>query len=155
MHADTILLALGGGVAGVSILGLLASRLHSGCLLRLYGLCALLGVTCLAAFVCVLSLLGVGNSAVTGFADPVLSQNWHYVRDVYPISKDDFLHLLSRHNAKLAIAGGLLLFVQLLALIATCVLRNALLSPRKESATASERAGLISDDEDDDEEQMV
>ena len=53
LHADTILLALGGGVAGVSILGLLASRLHSGCLLRLYGLCALLGVTCLAAFVCV------------------------------------------------------------------------------------------------------
>ena len=154
LHADTILLALGGGVAGVSILGLLASRLHSGCLLRLYGLCALLGVTCLAAFVCVLSLLGVGNSAVSGFADPVLSQNWHYIRDVYPISKDDFLHLLSRHNAKLAIAGGLLLFVQLLALIATCVLRNALLSP-KESASASERAGLISDDEDDDEEQMV
>ena len=43
------------------------------------------------------------------------------------------------------------LLVQLIVLTATCTLRRALVPPRKESATLSERAGLISDSFDDEE----
>ena len=85
-----------------------------------------------------------------------LSQNWQYVRQIYPISKEDFLRLLSRHYTKLSIAGGLLLAVQLVVLLATCLLRRALLAPRKEAGTIGERSGLMDDDDDDDDdEQMV
>lgn len=152
LEADTALLVLGGAVLAMSALGLLASRLHSRCLLRLYGGFALAVTVGLLAFVGVLSFVGVKGLSDSAF----LTANWHYVRDIYPLSKEDFLRLLARHYTKLAIAGGLLLIVQLLVLTATCALRRAL-PGKKEAATASERMGLISDDgfDDDDDEQQV
>ena len=158
LQADAVLLVLGGGVLAMSLLGLLAARLYSRCLLRLYLWLATLVTLGLLAFVGGLTVIQYtpqGMSMVTNSA--FLAANWHYVRDVYPISKEDFLRLLLRHYTKLAIAGGLLLIVQLVVLVATCALRSALARPgRKESATTSERAGLMyDDDDDDDDEQMV
>lgn len=149
LHADSTLLALGGGVLAMAILGLLASRLHSRCLLRIYEGFALLLTLGLLGFVVGLSRLGVKGLAASSF----LTQNWHYIQEVYPLSKDDFLRILSHHYTKLLIAGSLTLIVQLVVLTATCTLRRALVPPRKEAATYSERAGLISDSYDDDEEE--
>ena len=147
LRADSSLLILGGGVLAMATLGLLASRLHSRCLLRIYGFLAMLITLGLVAFVGGLTLL----DRVHGIADSAfLASNWHYVRDIYPLSKEDFLSLLSRHYTKLAVVGGLLLVVQLVVITATCVLRSALVLRRKEAATASERAGLIDSDDDDD-----
>jgi len=154
LHVDAALLGLGGGVLAMSLLGLLAARLHSRCLLRLYGAVATFITLGLLAFVGGVNVFGVHALANSAF----LSANWVYVRAVYPISKDDFLSLLSRHLTKLTIAAALLLAVQLVVVTATCALRRALLAPRKETATASERSGLMDDDDDDDDdgdEQMV
>ena len=142
VHADAVLLVLGASVLALSSLGLLASRLHSRCLLRLYELLALLVTLGLVAFVVVLSLLGVKGISDSSF----LEENWHFVRDIYPLAKEDFLRLLGNHWSKLMIAASLLSIVQLIVLAATCTLRRAVLAPGgKERATASERAGLISD----------
>ena len=152
LNADTTLLVLGGAVVTMSLLGLLAARWHSRCLLRLYEILAMLITLGLLAFVLGLTLLGVQGLANSAF----LSQNWPYIRQIYPISKEDFLRILSNHITKLTVAGGLLLVVQSIVLIATCALRRALLPPRNESATTSERAGLIADDDSDDsDEQQV
>ena len=96
---------------------------------------------------------------VKGVAESAfLEQNWHYVRDLYPLSKEDFLRLLSHHYTKLTIAGGLMLLVQLLVLTATCVLRGAMVNVRYVQATADERSGLMGssdDDSEEDDEQVV
>ena len=76
------------------------------------------------------------------------------MHDVYPLSREEFLSLLGRHWSKLMIAGGLLAFVQVLVVSASCVLRRALTPPpRPERATTSEQRGLIypEDDEEEDE----
>ena len=153
LHADSALFALGGGVLGMALLGLLAARLHSRCLLQLYGAAWLLLTLGLVAFVGGIAVLGVEGLADSAF----LSANWHYVREIAPITKEDFLRLLTHHYTKLAMLAALVLVVQFIVLTATCVLRRALLGPRDASySTSSERAGLMSsDDEDDDGEQMV
>lgn len=148
VHADAALLVLGASVLAMSSLGLLASRVHScPCLLRLYGLLAMLITLALIAFVGGLALLGV-----KGISDlSLLDANWHYVHQVYPLSKEDFQRLLRNHWSKLLISGSLLATVQLLVLTATCTLRRALLGAGggKEKASASERAGLITNSDDD------
>jgi len=141
-----VVVALGGGVLAVSTIGLLGSKLQSRCLLRLYTVFSLLVTIALCAFVAGLSVLGVQGLADNSF----LSTNWHYVSDVYPIQKHEFLHLLGRHWTKLMIASSLLAFVQLLVVSASCVLRRSLVAPLPEAATVSEKAGLIADDDDDD-----
>ena len=148
VHADAALLVLGASVLAMSSLGLLASRVHScPCLLRLYGVLAMLVTLALVAFVGGLALLGVKGISDLSF----LEANWHYVHQVYPLSKEDFLRLLRNHWSKLLIAGSLLAAVQLLVLTATCTLRRALLGVGggKEKASASERAGLITNSDDD------
>ena len=146
VHADVALLVLGTCVLLVSTIGLLGARLRSACLLRLYTLCSALVTLSLCVFV-----VGLGALGVQGLADSeFLAANWEYVRTVYPLSKEDFLRLLGRHWSKLMIATGLLTVVQLLVVTAAYVLRRAILPPRIERATASERAGLIADDDDDD-----
>lgn len=158
LHADAILLVLGASVLAMSVLGLLASRLYSRCMLRLYLWLATLVTLGLLAFVSGLTLIEYAPQRMGMVTDSAfLSANWHYVRDVYPITKDDFLRLLSHHYTKLAVSGGLLLIVQLVVLLATCALRSALVRrPGNERATASEKAGLMyDDDDDDDDEQMV
>ena len=144
---DAALLVLGASVLAMSSLGLLASRVHScPCLLRLYGVLAMLVTLGLVAFVTTLAVLGVKGISDLSF----LETNWHYVKQVYPLSKDDFLRLLRNHWSKLLIAGSLLAAVQLLVLTATCTLRRALLGASgKEKATVSERAGLITNSDDD------
>ena len=142
VHADAVLLVLGASVLALSSLGLLASRLHSRCLLRLYELLALLVTLGLVAFVVMLSLLGVKGISDSSF----LEENWHFVREIYPLAKEDFLRLLGNHWSKLMIAASLLSVVQFIVLAATCTLRRAVLATGgKERATASERAGLISE----------
>ena len=146
VHADAALLVLGASVLAMSSLGLLASRAGASCpcLLRLYGVLAMLTTAGLVSFVGGLSFLGVKGISDSSF----LESNWHYVRQVYPLSKEAFTQLLRNHWSKLLIAGSLLTIVQLLVLTATCVLRRALLrggGGGKERATASERAGLIAD----------
>ena len=151
VHADAALLVLGGGVLSMSLLGLLASGLHSRCLLRIYGAFSLLVTLKLLLFVGALYFLGVQGLADSRF----LAENWHYVREIYPLNKEDFFKLLGRHWSKLMITSTILLIVQCIVLSASCALRRALLLPRKEMATASERAGLMEDDEEGDEEQRA
>jgi hypothetical protein len=67
LEADTALLVLGGAVLAMSALGLLASRLHSRCLLRLYGGFALAVTVGLLAFVGVLSFVGVKGLSDSAF----------------------------------------------------------------------------------------
>ncbi len=145
VHADAAMVALGAGVLAVSTVGLLGSRLHSACLLRLYTICSLLVTLALGAFVGGLSVLGVQGLADSTF----ISNNWHYVSDIYPIQKHEFLQLLGRHWTKLMIASALLLFVQLLVVIASCILRRSIAPGLPEPATQSEQAGLMDDDDDD------
>lgn len=145
VHADAALLALGVAVLIVSSIGLLAARLRSSCLLRCYTVCTMLLTFGLCAFVAGLEYLGVQGLADSAF----LAANWHFVREIYPITREEFLKLLGRHWWKLAIAAGLLALVQLLVAIASCVLRRALLPPRIEKATESERTGLIAQAADD------
>ena len=149
VHADAALLALGVGVIAMSSLGLLASRLHVRCLLRLYSGCATLVTLGLLAFVVGLTMLGSKGIADSSF----LAENWHYVREIYPLERKEFVSLLDRHLAKLKIAASILAFVQLLVVVASCILRRALMAPSKERATASERAGLIADDDDTEEDE--
>ena len=148
LHADAALLVLGAGVLVVSSIGLLGSRLHSTCLLRVYSSLSTLVTAALLGFVAILYALGAKGLADSAF----LSANWHYVHDLYPLSKDEFLSLLRRHWTKLMITSGLLALVQLLVVLASCVLRKALLGPRAdaERATASEKRGLIAEEEEDD-----
>jgi hypothetical protein len=158
VHADAALLILGGGVMSMSLLGLLAAALSSQCLLRIYNVFSLMVTLKLLLFVGMLYLLGAQGLADSAF----LSANWHYVKDIYPLSKEDFFHLLSRHWSKLMITATLLLLVQLLVCSASCALRRALLyggqgggrggGKHGDAASASERAGLMEDDDDDDDE---
>ena len=146
VHADTAMVALGAGVLAVSTIGLLGSRLHSACLLRLYTVCSTLITLALGVFVACLSVLGVQGLADSDF----VASNWHYISDIYPIPKHEFLQLLGRHWTKLMIASALLLFVQLLVVIASCVLRRHIVPSALEAASRSEQAGLIQDDDEDD-----
>ena len=93
-----------------------------------------------------LSVLGVQGLADSDF----VASNWHYISDIYPIPKHEFLQLLGRHWTKLMIASALLLFVQLLVVIASCVLRRHIAPSALEAASRSEQAGLIQDDDEDD-----
>jgi len=155
LHADAAMVVLGASVLAVSTVGLLGSQLHSSCLLRMYSVCSMLVTLALCIFVAGLSVLGVQGLADSAF----LTNNWHYISDIYPIQKQDFLHLLGRHWTKLMIASTLLAFVQILVLGASCVLRKSLLSQLPERATLSEKASLVAgddsiydDEEDDDDE---
>ena len=75
-------------------------------------------------------------------------EHWHYVSELYPVSKDEFLDVLNHHWHLLMIASGLLAFVLLLVLLASCVLRSMLLAAAQAPlvTTQAEMAGLMQGD---------
>ena len=91
---------------------------------------------------------------VQGLADsPFLDQNWHYVVELYPISREDLLELLARRAYLLMIAGGIAACVLVLVLVSACILQRTLHADRLSSAavigTDSERTNLMAEDDDD------
>ena len=155
VYADDALLALGGAVAMVSLLGLLSTR-PSGlgrCLLPLYMLClGLIGLCLVALEVSACGQGGVYTEAGLASLDAELDEHWVLMRDDLGLtmSKADFVASLLHHRLVLAIAGGLLLIEVSLLLVAAWILHCLVSQPTAYVRAASEMTNLLEEEHDGD-----
>lgn len=153
VYADDALLALGGAVAMVSLLGLLSTR-PSGlgrCLLPLYMLClGLIGLCLVALEVSACGQGGVYTQAGLASLDAELDEHWVLMRDDLGLtmSKADFVASLLHHRLVLAIAGGLLLIEVALLLVAAWILHCLVSQPTAYVRAASEMTNLLEEEHD-------
>ena len=151
VYADDALLALGGAVAMVSLLGLLSTR-PSGlgrCLLPLYMLClGLIGLCLVALEVSACGQGGVYTQAGLASLDAELDEHWVLMRDDLGLtmSKADFVASLLHHRLVLAIAGGLLLIEVALLLVAAWILHCLVSQPTAYVRAASEMTNLLEEE---------
>ena len=151
VYADDALLALGGAVAMVSLLGLLSTR-PSGlgrCLLPLYMLClGLIGLCLVALEVSACGQGGVYTQAGLASLDAELDEHWVLMRDDLGLtmSKADFVASLLHHRLVLAIAGGLLLIEVALLLVAAWILHCLVSQPAADVRAASEMTNLLEEE---------
>ena len=152
VYADDALLALGGAVAMVSLLGLLSTRPSrlGRCLLPLYMLCLALMALCLVALeVSACGEGGVYTEAGLARLDAELDAHWDLMRDEIGlgVSKADLVATLRHHRLVLAITGGLLLIEVSLLLVAAWIL-HCLVSQPTYVRAASEMTNLLKEEDD-------
>ena len=153
VYADDALLALGGAVAVVSLLGLLSTRASrlGRCLLPLYMLClGLIGLCLVALEVSACGKGGVYTEAGLASLDAELDEHWVVMRDDLglSLSKADFVASLRHHRLVLAIAGGLLLIEVSLLLVAAWILHCLVSQPTAYVRAASEMTNLLEEEHD-------